>query len=324
MENYKFIFPMEMEGCVNRRLDEETNQEEDPITFEPVIPEEVISIVRDGRRYCYNVFALLRLIDKQRVDGRKHTLPESRHELTLEEINGVYSMAESRFPTIYIVTYGNVATPYTFTTEVKAVDFVTRKGEGSVYGIAQTDDADLYDLIYPNGLDNIVPLFSIRQGFQAGVEEEAEPVEPEAPVPLDRELTNEEWHSIRDEVIGNPRGRELQEAHYRPFITRDEQFVLVGQNEAGAVECFDIYDEFRKVPCSLPILQLFEQDYELQQRAQRQINFEDDEADEEEPLNAPPPPLQQSRDENDNSQRQQDFENEEPLLLGPGLGNAPL
>lgn len=116
----------------------------------------------------YEVIDLLQQLHSHITNHTEPILPGTTHLLSPDEVDSIYSQVGDSFPTRYIITLGDQATPFTFTTLENAIRFVTLRQEGSVYGVAQLDDPILYDLLYPFGLTDMEPLFTIRTPFVPG------------------------------------------------------------------------------------------------------------------------------------------------------------
>jgi hypothetical protein len=125
----------------------------------------------------YDVYHLLQYLHSHMINHTHPSLPGTTYLLSPDEVDSIYSQVDNSFPTIYIITLGDHATPFTFTTLENAIRFVTLRQEGSVYGVAQLDDPILYDLLYPFGLEGMESLFAIRTGLRTLADElEADPL----------------------------------------------------------------------------------------------------------------------------------------------------
>ena len=164
-----------MESCVNLRVGS-NGVLEDPITFEELRESDTIFFLFNGRRFCYNAISLLQYVAQQQGVP---IVPE-RFPLSSEQILYLYTTTRQLFPQVFIIVDGDQATPYTFTTAETAISFVSRRGRGAVYQVAQSDDPELADMLYPRGLSELVPIFALRPAFQAD-QVDQEPEDQEAP-----------------------------------------------------------------------------------------------------------------------------------------------
>jgi len=249
-------------ACLNARFDEEEQKEVDPLTLLPLDPRRTVSIAVEGNSFCYDVYSILQHFTEQKRRGARFSIPETRQEisydvyselitlavrllptlqgeLSSEEYARLRGIALDAFPSIYVITEGEALTPYLFTDANEAEQFVSRRASGAVFALPLTNDPELTDLLYPEGLP--APVFALRgQGFimppPAGVMRRNSP-----PPPVVRErgglvdqVNQEREREIAQEVL-----EELEEEYREDLHAR-------GYLEAEPVEDL-IADDFREL-----------------------------------------------------------------------------
>jgi hypothetical protein len=162
-----------MERCVNLR-EGANGGFEDPVSLDEVQEADLVTFEfgqppNGVRRFCYDALNLLRYIGHQLQGGGNRPLivPE-RFELSPEQVQHLYETARARFPQNFIIAEGDHATPYVFRSLETATTFVSNRQRGAVYQVAQAQDATMAELLYPRGLEGLVPVFAVRAPFQRG------------------------------------------------------------------------------------------------------------------------------------------------------------
>lgn len=155
--------PPKMDRCSNLRRTEDGTYE-DPITFEPVDMDRLISFTRGNHTFCYDAVTLMKFLrmKENELPGGRNVLPETNSPLTVEELATLYERGLSFFPEMYVVARGDTPLPYSFTDKDAAIRYVTEQGYGSVFAYHLFNDAELYLAFYPHGVESMRQVFGVR------------------------------------------------------------------------------------------------------------------------------------------------------------------
>jgi len=94
--------------CVNLEQQADGSYIDNTVSLDVVLPENIQSYTRDGRRYCYDTLTALGFIRAAKERGKIPSIPETRSPLTRREIEATYNNARLRFPQEYMVMSGDI------------------------------------------------------------------------------------------------------------------------------------------------------------------------------------------------------------------------